>query len=174
MLATAGTHIPEKGWQVRGRSVWSGWLSATLWRPLDSLYPPSGSGEQDQGVPACCLLSREVRPPRLRVKHGAGCPLSQVECFETGSGEFLQTKGKTTKPCERLQNSTKEPESVSCRWSSKIPNFCLGSRKHLKGKERKSLCVSTQCKEVGLSSTTQLSGLHFCGWKTLTQSECCW
>lgn len=100
------------------------------------------------------------------LSRGLGCPLSQVECLEKGSGEFLQTKGKTTKPCERLQNCTKEPESVSCRWSFKIPNFCLGSRKHLKGKERKSLCVSMQCKEAGLSFTTQLSGLHFYGWKT--------
>lgn len=170
----AGSHIPEKGWQVRGRSMWSRWLSATLRRPLDSLYPSSASGEQDKEVPACCLLSLEVLPPQLCVKHGAGCPLSQVECFETGSGEFLQTKGKATEPCERLQNSTKEPESISCRWSSKIPNFCLGSRKHLKGKERKSLCVSMQCKEVGFSFTTQLSGLYFYGGKTLTQSEHCW
>lgn len=86
-----------------------------LCRPLDSLYPSSDSGEQDKDVPACCLLSLEVRPPQLWVKHGAGCPLSQVECFETGSGEFLQIKGKTTEPCERLQNSTEDPESISCR-----------------------------------------------------------
>lgn len=169
-LATAGTHFPGEGWQVRVEGVATG----LPWRSLGSLCPSSGSGEQDGagaggGFPACCLLFLEVHPP-----HPWAGRLSQVECFETGSGELLQTEGETTKPCERRHWSTKEPESRSCRESSRIPNFCLGSRKHSKEKKGKSLYVSTQRKEVGFALTTERSGSYFYGGKILTQSECCW
>lgn len=51
--------------------------------------------------------------------------LSQVECFEAGSGEFLHT----TNLVKDSNSLTLEQESISRRGSSKIPNFCLRSRK---------------------------------------------
>lgn len=72
---------------------------------------PPDSRELDREVPACCLLSLEVLPPNSWVRHGAGYPLSQVECFETGSGQFLQT----TDPVEDSKSLTQEPESISHR-----------------------------------------------------------
>lgn len=122
---------------------------------------PPGSGEQDREVPACCLLSLEVLPSTHELGMGLGV-LSQVECFETGSGEFLHT----TNLVKDSKSLTLEPENISHRESSKIPNFCLGSRKHSKGKEGESLYVSVQCKKVGFSLTTQLSGSYFYDGKT--------
>lgn len=122
------------------------WVTVGMpWRQtLGSLYPSSGSGEQDREVPDCCFLFLEIRPPHSWAGHGGWVSvlLSQVECLETGSGKFLQTNVKTIKPCERLQTSTKEPESTSCRRGSKISNFCLGSRKHSEGKEVFPVCFN--------------------------------
>lgn len=56
-LATAGTHFPGEGWQVRVEGVATG----LPWRSLGSLCPSSGSGEQDGagagGVVSCLLPS---------------------------------------------------------------------------------------------------------------------
>lgn len=139
---------------------------------METPLPPLAL-ENRTGQGGSCLLPSISRGSPIShswVGMEAECPLSQVECFETGSREFLQT----TNLVKDSKSLTKEPESVSCRWSSKIPNFCLGSRKHSKGKEGKSLYVSMQHKEVRFSLTTQLSGSYFYGGKTLTPSECCW
>lgn len=149
----AGTHFPEKGWQVR-----AGWCGVGgCLHAMSPSFPPPPPPREQEGGSCCCFLSPQAQPPPSWAGHGGRAVLSQVECFET--------KVKTTKPCESLQKPTKEPENRSCRRNSTIPNFVLG-RENRKGKEGESR-VSMQCEEVGFSLTTQLSG-YFYGGKILT------
>jgi hypothetical protein len=81
----AGTHFTEKWGQVRGRCVWSEWLSVTPWRPLHSPIPALVLGMERFLFPA---IPGGLSTIICRLGMGTGCPPSQLECLRQALGNF--------------------------------------------------------------------------------------
>lgn len=159
----AGPHFPKKGVAGESRLVWSGWLSACHEAPRFPL-PLLCLREQDREVPAAAFYPHRLShlPPELGMGAGAVL-LSQVECFETGSGKFLQTKVKTTKPCERLQRLQRSQRT----WVvGEVPRFQISSwvKKALKGKGRGKAVFQCSARRWDLLDHTA-SRVIFLWWK---------
>lgn len=89
--------------------------------------------------------------------------------FETGSWEFSRLGARPPILAKDSKKSTKGSESMSHRWSSKIPDLCFWPRKCSKGKK---LACYKVLQGGGILLFHTALGLNFYGGKILTQSEC--
>ena len=88
------------------------WVTVMMpWRPLSCLYPSSSGSAFHPWRFAHLTMQRAW---------GIGYPLRQVECFEIGSGESLQTEGKTTKP---VKDSKSRQRSQRVWVVGEVPRF---------------------------------------------------
>jgi len=68
---------------------------------------------------------------------GIGYPLRQVECFETGSGESLQTEGKTTKPVKDSKSQQRSQRAWVVGEVPRFHSFVLGQENMQRERKRK-------------------------------------
>ena len=71
---------------------------------------------------------------------GIGYPLRQVECFETGSGESLQTEGKTTKP---VKDSKSQQRSQRAWVVGEVPRFhsFVSGQENMQRESKRKACM---------------------------------